>query len=303
MTCPRCGAGLAPGDRFCSDCGARVAPADPPPPGSRAEAPGPGLAGQTDPGLVHPTNQDAFALSGPADGGAGTVLVLCDGVSNSQTPELASATAARAAHDALVAARAAGTDPASAMADAVRAAHAAVCALPFDRQAILDPPATTLVAATVDEAGATLGWLGDSRAYTLPAGQGNGRLLTRDHSWMVQALERGMAEAEARRDLRAHALTHCLGTLDFSRPSPCPDPGVLRVPSPGSGSPGGWLLLCSDGLWNYAETSAALQAAAAANLQANAAELCRGLVDFARRSGGRDNITVLAARWPTPGAT
>jgi len=296
MTCPRCGAALTPGDRFCSECGARVAPAEPPVAGSRAEAPGPGLAGHTDPGVTHAINQDAFALSGPAGGGAGTLMVLCDGVSNSQTPELAAATAARVAHDALTAARAAGAEPGAAMAVAVRAAHNAVCALPFDRQAPLDPPATTLVAAWVDADGVTLGWLGDSRAYALPSGAGAGRQLTRDHSWLALVLDRGdMPEAEARRDPRAHALVHCLGTLDFSHPSPCPEPGVMRVAAPDPAE--GWLLLCSDGLWNYAETPGALQVAANSALGGDAAGLCRRLVDFARRSGGRDNITVLAARW------
>ena len=294
LACPRCGAALAPGDRFCSECGARVGLAEPLASGGRAEAVGAGLAGQTDPGVTHTLNQDAFALSGPTEGGAGALLVVCDGVSNSQTPELGAAMAARVAHDALAAAREAGADPAAAMAAAIRAAHEAVCALPYDRQAALDPPATTIVAAWVDADGATLGWLGDSRAYAL--GNGEGRLLTRDHSWMAMVLERGtMTEAEARRDPRAHALVACLGTTDFARPSPCPEPAVLRVPAPAT--PGGWLLLCSDGLWNYAESAAALAQAAGEGLHGDGADLCGRLVDFARRSGGRDNITVLAARW------
>lgn len=298
LACPRCAAALAPGDRFCAECGARVGPAEPPVSGGRAEAAGPGLAGQTDPGVTHTLNQDAFALSGPAGGGAGTLMVLCDGVSNSQTPELGAATAARVAHDALAAAREValdgGADPAAAMAAAIRVAHDAVCALPFDRQAALDPPATTIVAAWVGADGATLGWLGDSRAYAL--GNGEGRVLTRDHSWLAMVLERGtVTEAEARRDPRAHALVACLGTTDFARPSPCPDPGVLHVPAPAT--PGGWLLLCSDGLWNYAETAAAISVAAGEGLHGDAADLCARLVAFARRSGGRDNITVLAARW------
>ena len=292
-TCPRCHAPLTPGDRFCADCGARVAAADPPPTEGRAQSFGPGLAGQTDPGLRHATNQDAFALSGPPGGGPGTILVLCDGVSNSQTPERAAATAAQVAHDFLQAIFPA--DPEQAMAEAIRAAHDAVCALPFDRQATLDPPATTIVAAIMDEDGATIGWLGDSRAYAL-AGPG-ARLLTRDHSWFAAATEQGVSEAEARRDPRAHALLHCLGTTDFSRPSPCPTPGTLRLSTPDAR----WLLLCSDGLWNDAETAAALASAAAGGLDAEAPDLCARLVAYARHTGGHDNITVLAARWPPPG--
>ncbi len=165
VNCRRCGAPVAPGDRFCSECGARLAAPEPPASNGRAEAAGPGLAGQTDPGVTHAHNQDAFALSGPAAGGDGSILVLCDGVSNSQTPELAAATAARTAHEVLAGG---GT-----MRDAIRRAHEAVCALPFDRQAEVDPPATTIVAARLQDGQATIGWLGDSRAYAL--GDGGGR--------------------------------------------------------------------------------------------------------------------------------
>ena len=287
MTCRRCGASVAPGDRFCADCGARLAAPEPPVSGGRAEAAGPGLAGQTDPGVRHTQNQDAFALSGPAGGGDGSILVLCDGVSNSQTPDLAAATAARTAHGVLAAG--------GAMRDAIQRAHEAVCALPFDRQAELDPPATTIVAARLGRGEATVGWLGDSRAYLLgDSEEGGGRLLTRDHSWLVAVLDRGeLTQAEALRDPRAHALLHCLGTTDFTTASPCPEPGVITV-APSDR----WLLLCSDGLWNYADTPAALVQAASQGLHGDAADLCARLVGFARSCGGHDNITAVAARWP-----
>ena len=284
--CRRCGAAVAPGDRFCSECGARLAAPEPPAAQGRAEAAGPGLAGQTDPGVRHALNQDAFALSGPAEGGDGAIVVLCDGVSNSQTPDLAATTASRIAHDRLTAG--------DTMADAIRRAHEAVCALPFDRQSEVDPPATTIIAARLEGGQAEIGWLGDSRAYAL--GAAGGRLLTRDHSWLAAVLDRGeMTEAAALRDPRAHALLHCLGTTDFTRASPCPEPGVITVDAEGD-----WLLLCSDGLWNYAETGSALVQAASQGLQGDAADLCARLVAFARSSGGHDNITALAVRWASP---
>ena len=290
-TCPRCRASVAPGDRFCADCGARIAAPDPPVPGSRAEAAGPGLAAATDPGVVYAHNQDAFVLSGGGDGGDGSIVVVGDGVSNSQTPELAAATAARVAHTILATADGEVTSREATMREAIRQAHDAVCALPFDRQAALDPPATTIVAAWLHADGATLGWLGDSRAYLLA--HGSGRLLTRDHSWMAMVLERGeMTEAQAREDERAHALLQCLGTTDFARASPCPEPGIATV-----ARAEGWLLLCSDGLWNYAETPTALIRAAGDGLNGDAADLCARLVAFARGRGGHDNVTVAAARW------
>lgn len=288
MTCLRCGAALAPGDRFCAECGIRIAAPGPAPLGGRAVALGPALAGRTDPGRRHPANQDAFALSATADG---AVLVLCDGVTNSQSPERAAATASEVAH--CVLAGAGGEARPATMRAAIRAAHDAVCALPFDRQAELDPPATTLVAAWLHEAGVTLGWLGDSRAYRLGAGDGAAPgLLTRDHSWLQAMLDSGdMGEAAARADPRAHALLHCLGTTDFARPSPCPEPGLAEYPRQS-----GWLVLCSDGVWNYAESAEALARAAGAGLSGDAADLCARLVDFALAGGGHDNITVVAVR-------
>ncbi len=295
MSCPRCHATVAPGDRFCADCGARIAAPEPAGSGGRAEGVGPGLAGHTDPGLVHRSNQDAFALSGSAEGGPGSIVVVCDGVSNSQTPQLASITAARVAHRVLAGAEAAGdTARGGVMARAIREAHAAVCDLAFDRQAEVDPPATTLVAAWHHGAGVTLGWLGDSRAYVLS--DAGGRLLTRDHSWLAMVTDtRLMTEAEARRDPRAHALLHCLGTTDFAVASPCPEPGVLDLAGD-EGRSRDWLLLCTDGLWNYAETPEAIIAAAGEGIHGDAADLCARLVAFARTSGGRDNITVVAVR-------
>ena len=53
-------------------------------------------------------------------------------------------------------------------------------------------------------------------------------------------------------------------------------------------------MLCSDGLWNYADEPAALARAFtdAGKDAADAAGICRALVAFANAAGGSDNITV-----------
>jgi serine/threonine protein phosphatase PrpC len=322
LLCPACGAAHAAGDRFCADCGARLGGA--PAPGcsncggagfdvdgfctdcgarSRGSAAGlavlgPGLAAVTDPGRQHRENQDAVELSGPPEGGAGVVAVVCDGVSHSQTPAAAAAVATQAAAAAL---RTAGVSvPAAAMRDAVVAAHAAVCALPYDRQGDVDPPACTLVAACVQRDGdglvITLGWLGDSRAYLVA--DGGAVLLTHDHSWVNKMVDAGtMPLADALRDRRAHALVHCLGTTDFSAPSPCPEPSVRSVSVPASdlGGPG-WLLLCTDGLWNYADSPGALLRACPGMRGMEAGAACSALLQHALDGGGHDNVTVVAIR-------
>ena len=66
----------------------------------------------------------------------------------------------------------------------------------------------------------------------------------------------------------------------------------------------GWLLLCSDGLWNYASEPAALAEVFRActvgvppqrGAAQPAEELAKALVDWAKAQGGHDNITVALA--------
>ena len=67
----------------------------------------------------------------------------------------------------------------------------------------------------------------------------------------------------------------------------------------------GWLMVCSDGLWNYVSGPDALESLFGGVTSQLAApeptELARRLVDWAKAQGGRDNITVALAR--LPGAT
>jgi serine/threonine protein phosphatase PrpC len=58
------------------------------------------------------------------------------------------------------------------------------------------------------------------------------------------------------------------------------------------------LLLCSDGLWNYAETAEALGALLAAHPGAGPLDLARTLVAHARGKGGHDNVTVAVCEAP-----
>jgi serine/threonine protein phosphatase PrpC len=294
--CPACGAAEFDEDGFCKQCGTRRR-------GSRGQPDdmeaGAGLAAVTDVGLKHVRNDDAFAVSGPGTGGAGSVVVVCDGVSNSQSPDVGSVAGAKAARLRLEKGMSDGEDPKAAMHAAIAEAHEAVCAVPFDRQAQLDPPAVTIVAATIAPGtqpgmlAVTMGWLGDSRIYLLsPQG---GRLLTRDHSWRNLVVDQGeMTDDEARRDPRAHMIVDCLGSTDFAKATPCPTPSVETVEVPADGS---WLVSCTDGLWNYAESAQQVASAANGSLWTGSAiDGCRRLVAFAKARGGHDNITVAMAR-------
>jgi len=263
-------------DRFCEVCGAQLRP-----PSSdvadRVEVDLTDLAGISDRGHVHLRNEDAMALGRhPEDGSATTLAaVVCDGVSTVRRPELASHTAAAVALDALLADRG--------MTSAVAAAADAVSRL---APGVPDAPSCTLVAALVDTAtgAATIGWVGDSRAYWL-ADNGDARLLTADHSWAAEMVGAGILDAgTAMRDPRAHAITRWLGGDNT------PQPGVVSLSPAASGV----LLLCTDGLWNYEPEAPAL---AALTLPVATKEGPRAaataLTAHALDAGGRDNITVV----------
>jgi PPM family protein phosphatase len=247
------------------------------------------LAGVSDRGLVHRRNEDAMELGSHARGTL--AAVVCDGVSSSRTPELASRAATGAALGPLL------DGPATArarMATAVAASAAAVTALGDGRGA----PSCTLVAGIV-EPGApggtqiTVGWLGDSRAYWLaaPGAPTPAQVLTTDHSWAVEIVANGTLDAAtAAADRRAHAITRGLGPEGDT----VPEVATLRPAGPGV------LMLCSDGLWNYLPAADALAAAVLPGALSAPFDAAVALTGIALEAGGGDNVTVVVIPVPDP---
>jgi serine/threonine protein phosphatase PrpC len=114
--------------------------------------------------------------------------------------------------------------------------------------------------------------------------------LTTDDSWAAEQMAEGMARRQAESGPHAHAITRWLG-LD----SPDPTPALTSITAE---SPG-WLLVCSDGLWNYCSEAAELAALVGDIEKVTGREpvaLATGLVEWANRQGGHDNISVALAR-------
>lgn len=280
--CEKCGvAGTkVDGEGFCLNCGFRREK----PNNDRFEVvTSPHLACVSDRGLRHHRNED-FVACAEVDARKGYVMVVCDGVSSSESPELASKAAASEACRVLeeLSIKDTQTTNEELMKKGVAAAMTAVCAIYNNSQKTREAPSTTIVAAIVMDGVATIGWLGDSRAYWVsPSGS---RLLTKDDSWFNEVVSSGeMTEAQAQQSCNAHAITRWLGAdaVDF-------EPSIVEFTIPGSG----YLLLCSDGLWNYADEVPYMEAVVNHNSHPEAAIMARGLVDFAKQSGGHDNITV-----------
>ncbi|WP_438947997.1 PP2C family protein-serine/threonine phosphatase [Streptomyces durbertensis] len=252
------------------------------------------VAVATDIGKRHHRNEDFFAITAGARASGGEpadVAVVCDGVSSSTRPDEASAVAARAACSWLGRELADGGDARYAMFDAILRAHQAVTALAEGGSPEQNSPACTIVAVVGQSRVATVGWVGDSRAYWVPDDRtAPACRLTEDDSWAAQMVAAGlMTEAEAAADPRAHAITGWLGA----------DAGEVE-PHVASFAPErpGVVVVCTDGLWNYAESAAEMAAAVPADARVRPLEAARALVAHALRGGGHDNVTVALVPFP-----
>jgi serine/threonine protein phosphatase PrpC len=226
------------------------------------------FAGITDKGLRHHRNEDFFAVDVV---GEDRVIVVCDGVSSTSEADRASETAVDAVFRALVQ----GESPA----EAVGRGQIAVAGLDGK------DAATTAVAAVVRGARAEIAWVGDSRAYWIS--RDGSRQLTRDDSWLNEVVSSGeMAEAEAAVSPQAHAITRWLGADASAEESA---PSIVEFEAPCEG----FLLVCSDGLWNYVPDAAGMAELIYAHEGEEAAAVVRSLVEFANGRGGQDNITAV----------
>jgi serine/threonine protein phosphatase PrpC len=226
----------------------------------------PAFAGITDRGLRHHRNEDFFAIDSI---GNSHVMVVCDGVSSTSEADKASEAAAGAIFRSLV--------QSASLREAVAKGQTAVAALAGE-------PATTVVAAIVREKRANIAWVGDSRAYWIA--KENSQQLTVDDSWLNDVVSSGeMSEEEALQSGQAHAITRWLG-VDAAPDDCAPSLAEFDIPGPG------YLLLCSDGLWNYASEAAAVAELIFAG-DRDALGVVRSLVEFANSKGGQDNITAV----------
>lgn len=330
--CKVCG-GSVSSDGYCDTCGARA-------PRLRdhfSEQPAPWVAAVSDRGTRHTRNEDAMALAADAGPGSRAVLVVCDGVSNSIDSDVASLAAARAARAILASSRSRGMGTDTSLVAAViarieaatNAASDAVLEVSKAAKSVAavgsptagsttagsttagsptlgsataqgptpgiatvgNPASCTFVAAVVEQNLVVVGSVGDSRAYWLPD-SGSARALTVDDSFAQEQIASGVPRKEAETGPQSHAITRWLGD---DAPDHTPTTASMTITEPG------WLMVCSDGLWNYCSPADDLSAlvmrtASTSPAAAEPLALAGALVDWAIGQGGQDNITVALAR-------
>lgn len=295
--CAECG-GEVDADGYCTQCGTKA----PRPRDHMVSRPQPWVACVSDRGRRHHRNEDAGAVAADVEPGSWAALVVCDGVSSSQSSDEASLAAVRAACDVLVRERGAGLAQGTALTALARsrlvaAGAAAAAAVESVTRAHHgdSPPSCTFVAATLEGTRLTVGNVGDSRGYWLPDGA-EPQVLTVDDSWAAEQVAAGVPREVAETGPQAHAITRWLG-VDAEDQVPTVTHHTLDGP--------GWLLLCSDGLWNYcseAPATAEQVARAAAAHDGDPLLMAEDLVRWANEQGGKDNITVALARIGRPPA-
>jgi serine/threonine protein phosphatase PrpC len=248
-------------------------------------------------GLVRTNNEDRFVVADlPCDGRPGTLILVADGVGGHAAGEVAAQTAVE---EFLRDLRAGGcADPVRELRRAVVRAGRAVFAR-SQQDETLRGMGTTLAAA----------WVIDRRLYTVTVGDSRIYLFRRgkmvqasvDHTWVQEAMERGMLTPEqARIHPNAHVLRRHLGGAG----DPVPDQR-LRLDngdnSEASTANQGLALeesdavvLCSDGLSDLVQREEIGRSLRHRQLDRSISEL----IHLACNRGGHDNITVAAIRVP-----
>lgn len=235
------------------------------------------FAAATDIGCHRSGNEDSFGYDL-----AHHLYVVCDGMGGSAAGEVASGLAVQALIQSFASLGQSGGASVEdrllkGIYDANRAVHQA---------AVSDPQlrgmGTTMVLACLDGDRILIGNVGDSRAYRLR--DGACMQITLDHSLIEEQLRSGMITPEmAERSEMKSVITRAIGVGE--RVEPDFFTAVLQ--------PGDLLLLASDGLTRYAgeEVISAITRSAA-----GLDEACKALIDYAKKSGGVDNITCILLR-------
>ena len=280
--CTDCGNGTYV-DQYCTVCGHRRAEPD------RDQADLDGIVLVTDRGLEHPRNEDAAAAGIVAcSSGEAIAVAVCDGVSTSSAADTAAKSASTAGVDAMLNALAAERKPQLAVLAGLTDAAKAAAAAGADTATLAVAPSCTYAAvAVVPTAAGTVevgvGNVGDSRVYWIPEPPTHARCLTIDDSVAQELISAGVAAESDAVQAGAHTLTRWLGADAES--TPWSDTSVRPITI----AERGFLLVCTDGLWNYLPEADDIARICAGY---DAADGASALVDYALAAGGQDNITV-----------
>lgn len=246
-------------------------------------------AGLTDVGLKREHNEDSMLVA--KDLG---LFSVADGMGGHAAGEVASAAAISAVEDFVHQARddenitwpfGTRTDLDSnenILLSALSLANQKVCSL-SKSDTSLGGMGTTVVALYLVDDKAHVGHVGDSRLYRFR--DGVLEIVTQDHSWVNEQLQRNIiSEEEARTHRWRNVITRALGSRDDIEV----DIQTLET------QPGDLFLLCSDGLTSMMSDAEISETLNSGNV--DPPKICEELVRLANEAGGLDNVSVIVVQ-------
>ncbi len=257
---------------------------------------------QTHPGMTGKNNEDRYAVASFLLDGQEKMpvlfAVLADGIGGHRGGEVAAELAVN--HIMQVVAKSDGKHTRQTIETAVEEASSAIAAHSATNDDLKGMGSTCATAWIVGDRLYT-GYVGDSRIYLMRGGRI--QQLTIDHTWVQEAIEKGILTPElAREHPNVHVIRRYLGS-----PVP-PDPDFRLKWFDGEGDqhaesnqgaqllPNDVLMLCSDGLTDLVWNDEILEIVRA---KPTLREAARTLIELANSRGGHDNITVILVSVPS----
>ena len=250
-------------------------------------------------GMSGKNNEDRFSISAYTDQADKPVLfaVVSDGIGGHRAGEVAAELAVNYIVENV--SKSNGKNPLAIMESSIHTASEAIAARSAT-QTEQHGMGATCACIWVEEDRLFTAHVGDSRIYLLR--DGKIQRLTVDHTWVQEAIEKGIITPEEAHDHpNVHVIRRHLGQMELPEVdfrlqlSSTDDDDRARKNQGMRLSPGDILLVCSDGLTDLVWDDEILDLITSRNILKSAAE---GLIAQANKRGGYDNITVILVGVP-----
>ncbi len=245
-------------------------------------------------GMTGKNNEDRYAVTAYRLEGERPVVfaVVSDGIGGHRAGEVAAELAVNYIIETV--SQSNGKDPMQIMESAIHAASQAIASRSASK-AEQHGMGATCACVWLEDHNLFIAYVGDSRIYLVR--DGSIHRLTIDHTWVQEALERGIiTPAQAHDHPNVHVIRRHLGSVELPdvdfrlRLNGDEDTLTARNNQGTPLKPGDILLICTDGLTDLVWDDEILRLIITRNSLQSAAE---DLIEQANERGGHDNITVI----------
>ncbi len=255
-------------------------------------------------GMTGKNNEDRYAVSSfnlsAEDPRPVVFAVVADGIGGHRAGEVAAELAVNYISQGV--ANSNGRKPLKILEDAIQDASQAIAAHSASKSE-QEGMGATCACVWIFERKLYIAYVGDSRIYLMRGG--HIRRLTKDHTWVQEAIEKGIITPEQAHDhpnvhvIRRHLGSVELPDVDFRLYLEEGEEDDVATDNQGFDlEPGDVLLLCSDGLTDLIWDDEILKTLRAKSDLKSAAE---ALVEMANQRGGHDNVTTVLLSVPREG--